>query len=77
MTTKTVAGPFGEQAARDTAKALGDRNHSVYSMAVKDAEGYDTDERQWFVERDESVVPDRILGYDWAQIQRMQQGFRA
>lgn len=73
MTTKTVAGPFGEDAARETAKALGEKNHSVFSRAVKDAEGYDTDDRDWFVERDEAVIPDRILGYEWAHIQSMQQ----
>jgi hypothetical protein len=73
MTTKTVAGPFTEKAARETAAALGSKNHSVFSRSVKDADGYETDERQWFVERDEAVVPDRILGYEWGQIQRMQQ----
>ena len=41
-TTKTVAGPFSEQAARETAKLMGERNHSTYSMAVKDADGFYT-----------------------------------
>ncbi len=73
MATVTVAGPFGEQAARDTARALGERNHSVYSKALVGADGYETGESHWFVERDESITPDRILGYDWADIQAMQQ----
>ena len=62
--TITVVGPLkSESEAKETAKSLGAENHSVYSRSVKDAEGYDTNERQWFVERDESVIPKTIFGY--------------
>jgi hypothetical protein len=73
MNAVTVAGPFDEQSARDTAAALGDSNHSVYSRAIRDAEGYDTDAREWFVERDNDAPAARIFGYSWAEIQRKQQ----
>ncbi len=73
MAQITVAGPFTEHEARDTAKALGEINHSVYSRSRVDAEGYETDERDWFVERDTEAPADRIFGYSWAEIQAFQQ----
>lgn len=73
MAQITVAGPFDEKSARDTAHALGDVNHSVYSRAVKDSEGYDTEDREWFVERDTAVTPALIFGMSWAEIQAKQQ----
>jgi hypothetical protein len=69
----TVAGPFSETEARETARALGETNHSVYSRSRVDAEGYETDERDWFVERDTDAPTSLIFGYTWADIQRMQQ----
>ena len=75
--TTTVAGPLKTQAAATTtAEYLGAANHSTYSRAVKDADGFDTDERQYFVERLNDVVPTTILGLPWEQIQRMQRGHR-
>ena len=73
MNQITVAGPFTEAAARDTAKALGENNHSVYSRAIVDSEGYDTGDREWFVERDTDAAPDHIFGHSWGEIQAMQQ----
>lgn len=70
----TVVGPLHvESEARDTAKALDDANHSVYSKALVDAEGCETEEREWFVERNLDATPPQIFGYDWTEIQRMQQ----
>lgn len=69
----TVAGPFSETEARETARALGEINHSVYSRSRVDAEGYETDERDWFVERDTDAPTSLIFGYAWTDIQRMQQ----
>lgn len=69
----TVAGPFNETAARETAQALGEANHSVYSRGRVDAEGYETEERDWFVERDTDAPTSLIFGYAWADIQRRQQ----
>jgi hypothetical protein len=71
--TVTIAGPMSESSANETAQYLGIKNHSVYSRAVRDAEGFDTEAREWFVERDNDIVPDRILGYEWSDIQSMQQ----
>ena len=76
MAQVPVAGPFSESAARETAKALGEANHSVYSKAIPDAEGCETDARNWYVERDTAAVPTRIFGYDWAEIQAKQQRAR-
>ena len=69
----TVAGPFSETEARETARALGETNHSVYSRSRVDAEGYETGERDWFVERDTDAPATLIFGHTWADIQRMQQ----
>lgn len=69
----TVAGPFSETEARETARALGEINHSVYSRSRVDAEGYETDGRDWFVERDTDAPTSLIFGYAWTDIQRMQQ----
>lgn len=70
----TVVGPLASQGeAEATADTLGRSNHSVYSRAVKDAQGYDTDEKQWFVERDTDAPPQKIFGHDWSTIQAMQQ----
>jgi hypothetical protein len=72
MSAVTVAGPFDEQNARETARYLGDSNHSVYSRAIRDAEGFDTDAREWFVERDNDAPARTLMGYDWSEIQRKQ-----
>jgi len=73
MNTTTVVGPLKTQSeAIETANALGHVNHSVYSRSVKDSDGFDTDERQWFVERDNNAIG-KIMGYDWQHITAMQQ----
>jgi hypothetical protein len=60
-----VAGPFKTRAeAEETASYLGNAQHSVYGNAHVDAEGYTLDTCDWFVERDDTIVPDRIFGYD-------------
>ena len=58
-----VAGPFDKQDAEDTARALGIQ-YSVYGVERKDSEGYGTDEYDYFVERDDSIMPDKLFGYD-------------
>ena len=63
MALQTVAGPFDKQSAEDTARALGNQ-YSVYSVERKDAEGYGTDVYDYYVERDDSIMPDRLFGYD-------------
>lgn len=64
MTLQTIAGPFSKQDAEDTARALGSKNHSVYGIEQKDADGYGTDVYDYYVERDNSIIPDKIFGYD-------------
>ena len=71
MTVKTVAGPFTESAAKETAKSLGNQ-FSVYARAIVDAEGYDTDGRTYWVEQDDSIVADRIFGHPTAQLMAKQ-----
>jgi len=74
MALVTVVGPLNSEAdAHATAACLGSAQHSVFSREVTDADGYGTGEHQWFVERDDSIVPDRIFGYAWADIQAKQQ----
>ena len=64
MTLLTIVGPLSnEKDARDTASSL-DENCSVYSRYIKDSEGYDTENRQWFVERDETLPSGKIFGYN-------------
>lgn len=66
MALQTVAGPFDKQAAEDTARALGNQ-YSVYGVERKDDEGYGTDIYDYFVERDDSLIPDKLFGYDAKQ----------
>lgn len=69
---KDIAGPFtSEQIARDTANAIG-ANCSVYSRAIKDADGYDTDGRTWWVEQDDTLPSGKLFGYDTAQFMAKQ-----
>lgn len=70
--TTTIAGPFTEAQARETAAFLGNCNHSVYSRELKDAEGYGTNQYQWFVERDETAAPSHIFGMAWSEVQAKQ-----
>lgn len=68
-----VVGPLEtNEAAQETARALGKANHSVFSRAIKDANGFDTEEREWFVERDTSVLPQYIMGYSWGELNAKQ-----
>jgi len=60
-----VAGPFTEEEAVETANALGRSNHSVFWRYKNDPEGYVTNEAEYFVERDNEAMPDRILGRSW------------
>ena len=71
MALQTVAGPFDKQAAEDTARALGNQ-FSVYGVERKDAEGYGINEYDYYVERDDSIIPDRIFGYDAKQFMARQ-----
>ena len=65
MNTTLIAGPFADpKTARDTAKYLGESNHCAVGFARKDSEGFNTDECDWFVERDNSIVPTTIFGYE-------------
>lgn len=64
----TVVGPLAtKQDAAQSMQALGESNHSVYSM------GEDENER-WFVERDTQAPASTIFGYTWDHIQSKQQG---
>lgn len=71
MALQTIAGPFSKQGAEDTARALGNQ-YSTYSIERKDDEGYGTDIHDYFVERDDSIIPDRIFGYDAKQFMARQ-----
>lgn len=73
MTLITIVGPLlSESEAKETARALGAENHSVYSRAIVDADGFDTGGRTWFVERDDSIAPRLIFGMTWQEIQAKQ-----
>ena len=63
MTITTIGGPWTKAQADDTARTLG-KNCSVYGIERKDAEGYGTGEFDYFVERDDSILPGKIFGYD-------------
>ena len=62
MTVKTITNAMTKQEAEDTAKQLGPQ-YSAYGVSRKDSNGYTTDEDDWFVEFDDSIMPDRIFGY--------------
>lgn len=65
MAIYLVAGPFKDRAeAERTAAYLGDKNHSVYGVHLKDKDGYVSEECDYFVERDDAIVPERLFGYD-------------
>lgn len=73
MALITVVGPLKtRKEAEDTAQYLGSKQHSVYSRAIKDNEGYDTDESEYYVEKDDSILPETFFGYTWNQIQKKQ-----
>jgi hypothetical protein len=63
MALITVAGPFNEVDARETAKALGSQ-YNVYSKYDTDSEGYTLESCKWYVEKDDTVIPDKIFGYE-------------
>ena len=68
----TIVGPLKtEWQASDTASNLGD-DCSVYSRSIVDAEGYDTGERAWYVERNDEIPSNRIFGFDAAKFMRRQ-----
>jgi hypothetical protein len=72
MALVTIVGPLkDEKSAIETCAELGNANHSIYSKAINDAEGYEIG-REWFVERNTDLIG-RVFGYEWAQIQAMQQ----
>ena len=72
-----VAGPFKtEREASSTADALGRKNHNVYSRYIDDAEGYTTNVKEYFVERDTEAQPELIFGRSWEQILELQRGPR-
>ena len=72
MTVTIVVGPLKTRSeADDTARTLGNQ-YSVYAVYKKDADGYTTDEQEFFVERDDTIASDRIFGYDAAEFLRRQ-----
>ena len=72
MSFITVVGPLKSEAeAQDTASSLGNQ-YSAYSRTLKDSEGYDTEERQWFVEQDTSITPSKLFGSDVKQFMARQ-----
>jgi hypothetical protein len=75
MTIKTIAGPWNRKKAEDTANQLGPQ-FAAYRLNINDFDGYVDDaqsENNWFVEQDDSIMPARIFGLTWSQIQKMQQ----
>ena len=62
MTVKTISKAMTKQEAMYTARQLGPQ-YSAYGVSRKDSDGYTTDEDDWFVEFDDSIMPDRIFGY--------------
>ena len=62
MALTTVVGPLKtEGEAVETAQYLGNQ-YSVYSRSIKNADGLETESREWFVERDDSIVTN-LFGY--------------
>jgi hypothetical protein len=60
---RTVTTAMTKQEAIETAKQLG-KQFSAFGVSRKDADGYETDESDWFVEQDDSIESDKIFGYD-------------
>ena len=73
MKLVTVVGPLtSESDARDTAKQLGEVNHSVYYRSIQDDLGLELC-REWYVERDNDIVnTSTIFGYSWDYINAKQ-----
>lgn len=72
MTIKTIAGPFKtNQEARDTASAIG-LNCTAFGVERKDAEGYGTNEYDYYVEQDDSLPSGKLFGYATAELMRKQ-----
>jgi hypothetical protein len=56
--------------ARETARQLGPQ-YSAYGMNVNDTDGCLDEiatEQNWYVEFDDSILPDRIFGYPMAKL---------
>ena len=73
---KTIAGPWSKAEAQETAKELG-RQYTAFGELVNDADGYADDaasDLNWFIERDDSILPERIFGLTWEEIVAKQQG---
>lgn len=68
---KTVTNAMTKLEAQDTAMQLG-QQYSAYGVNRKDSEGYTTDEEDWFVEFDDSIMPDRVFGYPIAELMARQ-----
>lgn len=72
MTIKTIAGPFlARIEAEDTAKAIG-ANCSVFSVEMKDSEGYGTGEHAFYVEQNNTLPSEKIFGYDQVEFMAKQ-----
>ena len=64
MRNQTVCGPLKSKAdAIATVEQMGRSNHSWYSMK---------DETEFYVERHLDLMPERILGYTWSELQDKQ-----
>ena len=71
---KIITVAMSEHDARQTAGALG-AQYSAFGVTVNDADGYIDDMAtalNWYVEQDDSIVPDHIFGYTWESIQNRQ-----
>lgn len=62
MTVKTISKAMTKQEAMNTARDLG-QQYSAYGVSRKDSDGYTTDEDDWFIEFDDSIMPNKIFGY--------------
>jgi len=72
---KTILGPFNKLEAIDTAKQLG-RQYSAFCLQLNDADGFVDDVASalnWFVEKDDDVIAERIFGMSWEEIKAKQQ----
>lgn len=68
---KIVTAALTKSEAQDTARQLGSQ-YSAYGVNRKDSEGYTTDEEDWFVEFDDSIMPNKIFGYPIAELMAKQ-----
>ena len=72
MKLQTVAGPFKiKSEAQNTATCLGNQA-GIYSIYIKDADGFNTENLEWYVERDLTIAPCKLFGYPTEEFLRKQ-----